>query len=156
MKKLSLLAFSCLTLLHCTVSSEPDFLKLDDYKIITLNKKEIKLGTNAYFFNPNDVGCEVVKTEVKLLVNGLYVSTINQSNIISLDADIEFIMPMKVTVPIEKISKDKGGILGGLLSTLLNQNISIKYDGIVRLRKAGIEFDIEIIKEEMLKEFKRN
>jgi pyrimidine deaminase RibD-like protein len=38
----------------------------------------------------------------------------------------------------------------------LNQNISIKYDGFVRLRKAGIEFDIEIIGEEMLKEFKRN
>lgn len=83
-------------------------------------------------------------------------STINQSNNISIDPDNVFIMPMKVTVPIEKISKNKYGIFGELRSTLVNQNISNEYDGYVLHRKAGIEFEIEIIGVEMLKKFKRN
>ena len=62
---------------------------------------------------------------------------------------------MYVSGPQKKISKDKSGILGGLLSTLIDKNLTITYEGFVRLRKAGIEFDIEIVGEELLKEFKK-
>lgn len=155
MKKILHLLASLIFLSSCTLTSEPDFIKLDDYKIVKLNKKKLELGTRAYFFNPNDVGCEVVSTKVKLLVNGLHVSDVNQSKIIELDADNEFYIPMNVSVPLEKISKDKSGILGGLLSTLIDKNLTITYEGFVRLRKAGIEFDIEIVGEELLKEFKK-
>lgn len=149
--------FTAIILLsNCTVSSEPDFVKMDDYKILKLNRQEVHLGTNAYFFNPNDVGCEVVKTEVKVLVNGLHVSDVNQTKVIELDANNEFYIPMKVSIPLEKISKDKNGILGGLAATLIQKNISVEYDGFVTLRKAGIEFDIEIVGKEMLKDFKKN
>jgi LEA14-like dessication related protein len=155
MKHLTLLLFSLLFLSSCTLTSEPDFVKLNDYKKMQLNKKKLELSTNAYFHNPNDVGCEVVKTEVKLLVNGLHVSDVNQSKVIELDADNEFYIPMNVSIPLEKISKDKSGILGGLITTLVDKNLTISYEGYVRLRKAGIEFDIEIVGEELLKEFKK-
>ncbi|MEN8786217.1 MAG: hypothetical protein ABF264_08440 [Flavobacteriales bacterium] len=69
MKHLTLLLFSLLFLSSCTLTSETDFVKLNNYKKMQLNKKKLELSTNAYFHNPNDVGCEVVKTEVKLLVN---------------------------------------------------------------------------------------
>ena len=155
MKHLILLLFSLLLISSCTLTSEPDFIKLDDYKIVHLNKKKLELNANAYFYNPNDVGCEVIKTEVKLLVNGLEVSEVNQSKTIELEADNEFYIPMNVSIPLEKISKNKSGIFGGLLSTILSQNLVIKYEGFVRLKKAGIEFDIDIIGEELLTDFKK-
>ena len=88
--------FILITLSSCTLTQEPDFVKLDDYKIITLNKNEIKLSADSYFLNPNDVGCEVVKTDIELLVNGLYVSKVNQPNSISLSAGKEFTVPLIV------------------------------------------------------------
>ena len=88
--------FILITLSSFTLTQEPDFVKLDDYKIITLNKNEIKLSADSYFLNPNDVGCEVVKTDIKLLVNGLYVSKVNQPNSISLSAGKEFTVPLIV------------------------------------------------------------
>lgn len=140
---------------HCTFTSEPDFVKLDEYKITGLNKNEIKLSTNAYFHNPNDVGCEVVSTDIDVFVNGLEVSEVTQSKTIQLDAGNEFFIPLSTLIPLEKISKDKKGILGGLLTTLFNKNLKVKYEGIVTLKKMGIEFDIDIEGEEMLKEFKK-
>ena len=82
-------------------------------------------------------------------------SDVNQSKAIELDADNEFYIPMNVSIPLEKIGKDKSGILGGLITTLVDKNLTISYEGYVRLRKAGIEFDIEIVGEELLKEFKK-
>ncbi|MDA9303894.1 LEA type 2 family protein [bacterium] len=113
--------FILITLSSCTLTQEPDFVKLDDYKIITLNKNEIKLSADSYFLNPNDVGCEVVKTDIELLVNGLYVSKVNQPNSISLSAGKEFTVPLIVSVPTSSIIKDKKGILGGVLSGLFKK-----------------------------------
>ena len=87
-----------ITLFSCTLTQEPDFIKLDDYKIITLNKKEVKLGTNAYFKNPNDVGCEVVSTDIEVFVNGLAVSKVNQTASINLESNNEFNIPLTVKV----------------------------------------------------------
>lgn len=113
--------FILITLSSCTLTQEPDFVKLDDYKIITLNKNEIKLSADSYSLNPNDVGCEVVKTDIELLVNGLYVSKVNQPNSISLSAGKEFTVPLIVSVPTSSIIKDKKGILGGVLSGLFKK-----------------------------------
>ncbi|MDB9701977.1 hypothetical protein OAA49_00705 [Flavobacteriales bacterium] len=113
--------FILITLSSCTLTQEPDFVKLDDYKIITLNKNEIKLSADSYFLNPNDVGCEVLKTDIELLVNGLYVSKVNQPNSISLSAGKEFTVPLIVSVPTSSIIKDKKGILGGVLSGLFKK-----------------------------------
>lgn len=154
MKKI-LYLFFCISLIGCTISQEPDFIKIDDFKIITLNKKEIKLGANAFFKNPNDVGCEIVTTDIDVFVNELSVSKVNQSKSISLESDNKFQIPLTVSIPTNKIIKDKAGLFNGLLTTLFNKNISIKYEGIVTLKKAGIEFDIDIIGEEVLKEFKK-
>jgi len=147
--------FILITLSSCTLTQEPDFVKLDDYKIITLNKNEIKLSADSYFLNPNDVGCEVVKTDIELLVNGLYVSKVNQPNSISLSAGKEFTVPLIVSVPTSSILKDKKGILGGVLSGLFNKNIKIKYKGIITLKKAGFEYNVDIEGEEVLKDFKK-
>ena len=125
MKHQTLLLFSLPSLASFTLTSELDFVKLNNYKIMQLNKKKLELSTNDYFHNRNDVGFEVLKTEVKLLVNWLHVSNINQSKVIELDANNEFYIPMNVCIPLEKISKDKFEILGGLFTTLADKNLTI-------------------------------
>ena len=154
MKKFIFL-FLILAITSCTFTTEPDFLKLDDFKVITFNKNEVKLGTNAYFHNPNDVGCEVVSTDIDVFVNGLNVSKVNQVKSIHLESGNEFTIPISVNIPTNKIAKDKGGIFNGMLATLLNKNVAIQYKGTITLKKAGITFDIDIEGEEVLKKFNK-
>lgn len=52
-------------------------------------------------------------------------SNITQSKVIELDANNEFYIPMNVCIPLEKISKDKFEILGGLFTTLADKNLTI-------------------------------
>ena len=143
------------TIASCTLTQEPDFIKLDDYKIITLNKNEIKLSANSYFLNPNDVGCEVAKTDIEVLVNGLSVSKVNQPNSITLLAGKKFTVPLIVSVPTSTIIKDKKGIIGGVINGLFNKNIKITYKGIVTLKKAGLKYNVDVEGEEILKDFKK-
>ena len=154
MKKIIYFLILIITISSCTLTQEPDFINLDDFKIISLNKNEIKLSARAHFKNPNDVGCEVVSTDINVFANELLVSTFNQTKSIGLESDNKFYIPLAVSIPTKKIIKDKSGIFNGLLTTLFNKNFSIKYEGIVTLKKAGIEFDIDIEGEEVLKEFK--
>ncbi len=154
MKKL-LFLFLIITITSCTLTQEPEFIKLDNYKIITFNKNEVKLGTSAYFINPNDVGVELVSTDIDVFVNELNVSKVNQVNSINLTSGNEFTIPLSVNIPTNKIVKDKGGIFNGVLTTLFNKNIKVEYKGIVTLKKAGIKFDIDIEGEEILTEFKK-
>ncbi len=155
MNKLLLGVISLIFIESCSLTSEPDFVKLDEYQITGFNKKEVRLGTNAYFHNPNDVGCEVVNTNIDVFINGLNVSKVTQVKSINLEAGNEFFIPLITSIPLEKISKDRKGLLGGALTTLFNKNLKVKYEGIVTLKKAGIEFDIDIEGEKMLKEFKK-
>ena len=155
MNKLFLSLLSITLLFSCTLTQEPDFVKMDNYQILTINKNDVKLQANAYFKNPNDVGCEVVDTEIKVFVNDLYISDVKQANLIELEAKNEFFVPLKVSIPLNKISKDKSGMLGGMLSVLTNKNVKIKYEGFVTIRKAGIPYDIEVLGEEVIKEFKK-
>lgn len=150
-----LFTFLTIVLVNCTLTQEPDFIKLDNYKIISANKKEIKLGTNAYFHNPNDVGCEIVSTDIDVLINGLFVGKVNQANLIHLSAGNKFDLPLLVSIPSEKIIKDKSGIFSGVLTALMSKNLTVSYEGFVTLKKAGVEFDIDIEGEEVLKEFKK-
>lgn len=154
MKKLIYLLL-IITLTNCTLTQEPDFIKLDNHKIITFNKNEVKLSTDAHFNNPNDVGCEVVSTDIEVFVNELSVSKVKQATSINLESGNDFYIPLTVSIPTNKIIKDKAGIFNGLLNTLFNKNLKVKYEGIITLKKAGIEFDIDIEGEEVLKEFKK-
>jgi len=47
---------------NCTVTEEPEFLGLDNIKVVDSNIKNITLSADAMFMNPNDVG-GTLKTE---------------------------------------------------------------------------------------------
>ncbi|MEN8928220.1 MAG: hypothetical protein ABF242_10080 [Flavobacteriales bacterium] len=152
---IKLFAVLAIFLASCTLTAEPEFVKLDEFKLISVTKKNLTLGTKAFFFNPNDVGCEVVSTAIDVYINEIKTGAVGQEKIALVASGKDFFVPLTVSIPMEKIAKNKGGILGGLLKTLLNKNIAVKYDGIITLKKAGITFDIEIEGEEILKEFKK-
>ena len=126
MKKLIYFLILIIAISSCTLTQEPDFINLDEFKIISLNKNEIKLSASAHFKNPNDVGCEVVSTDINVFANELLVSTVNQTKSISLESDNKFYIPLAVSIPTKKIIKDKSGFFNGLLTTLFNKNFSIK------------------------------
>jgi len=149
-QKLTLLVL-ILSLISCKITNEPEFKSIDNYKILKITNQEVKIGSDANFHNPNDVGCKVVTTNITVFVNDIEVGKVNQNKSIDLEANNDFKIPLVVQFPFSKISKDQKGLLNGLINVLISKDIKVKYKGFVTLKKAGISFDIDIEGEEKIK-----
>ena len=148
-----LLFFFGITLLitSCSVKKKPVFLKVDDVKLISLRADTLRLGANAYFENPNDIGGKISTDEIKVLVNGTQLAQVSSEEF-KVPANKEFSIPLKVVIPTKKVfENNKNGILGGLLSSLLNQNLKVQFKGDLKYKILGFSKVYPIDKTEEMK-----
>jgi LEA14-like dessication related protein len=128
----------------CTVSEAPEFLELTNFKAKIVNVNKIQVHADAKFFNPNDVGCELIGTDISVFANGVDVGKVNQTKIIAIDNNSDFILPTSISFSPKEVFKKNGGLLNGALSALTSKEVDIQYLGSITLRKAGIPFQISI------------
>lgn len=137
MKKLLTIFISILLLTSCSINKKPIFLKVDDVKILSLKTDTVRLQASAYFKNENDIGGKISTDEIKVLVNGTQVAQVSSEEF-KVPANKEFSVPLKVVIPTKRVfENNKGDILGGLLSTVLNNSIKIQFKGDIRYKVLG-------------------
>lgn len=146
MKKIILLVSIVLVAVSCTVSSEPEFVKMENIYPKSVSLLKVQLVSDAIFFNPNDVGCELVATDIDVLVNGNEVGKATQAKNVEISSQGEFTIPLEVSFSPMKIIEDKENILNSSLPNLLSKKVEVSYKGTVTLKKAGISFDIPVDK----------
>lgn len=116
-------------LASCSVKKKPIFLKVDDIKLISVSSDTIKLGANAFFENPNDVGGKISTDKIKVLVNEIEVAQVF-SDEFKVPARKEFAIPLNVVVPTKQLfENNKNGILGGILNSILNKKLNVHFKG---------------------------
>jgi hypothetical protein len=137
----------------CSVKKIPVFLKLDDVKIINIASDTIRLGVNAYFNNPNDVGGKIFTDDIKVLVNEVEVAQVT-SDVFKIPARKDFTIPLKVAIPTKRVfENNKNGILGGLLNSILNKSVKVQFKGTLQYVFLGFkkEFIVDKIEEIYIK-----
>lgn len=132
----------------CQITEEPEFLSIGESKIISLNKDIVEISSYAHFFNPNDIGCDIIATNIEVDINGIDVGDVNQAGAIELEANQNFAVPLSIKFPPSAFIKDKLGLLNIALGTITNKMIEVQYEGTVTLSKLGAEFEIEVEGEE--------
>lgn len=128
----------------CTVSEAPEFQEINNFKVSFLSIDQIQVTADTKFHNPNDIGCELVKTDIDVITNGINVGKVSQTEIISIDNNSDFIIPTSISFSPKDVFKKDGGILNGALNAFTSKEIEIQYIGSVTLRKAGVPFEIEV------------
>jgi len=137
-KELILLCF-LVTFFSCSVKKAPVFLKVDDIKIVTVASDTIRLGANVYFNNPNNVGGKIFIDDIKVLVNGEEVAQVS-SDIFKIPANTDFVIPMKVAIPIKRIfDTNKKGSLAGLLNSIFNKSVNVQFRGTLNYSFLGFK-----------------
>ena len=151
MKRIAYFVTIILIITSCSVKKKPIFLKVDDVKLISLRADTLHLGANAYFENPNDIGGKISTDEIKVLVNGTQLAQVSSEEF-KVPANKEFSIPLKVVIPTKKVfENNKNGILGGLLSSLLNQNLKVQFKGDLKYKVLGFSKVYPIDKTEEIK-----
>lgn len=150
MKKLLLLTV-LISFASCSVSKSPEWVRMDSLKAESFSFAQITLVSDAVFYNPNDIGCTLVDSDIKVFVNGVEVGTAKQNKEVKAVSKGEFIVPLTVNFSPKKLIKSNADLLNGTLSKILKEGVEVNYIGTFSLKKSGIPFTIPIEYEDNLK-----
>ena len=151
MKNLIYFILTCFFLMNCTVRKKPTFIKIDDIKFISLKLDTVRLQAKAYFKNENDIGGKLSTDEIKVIVNGEQVAQVSSEEF-KVPANKEFSIPLNVAVPASKVfNNKKGGLLEGLLNSLINNDLKVQFKGDIKYRVLGVSNTYSIDKTEEVK-----
>lgn len=121
----------------CSVKKKPIFIKVDDVKVVSVKVDTIRLVANAYFKNENVVGGKIATDEIKVIVNGTEMAKVSSEEF-KVPANKEFAVPLNVMIPTKKVfENNKGGILGGLLNSVLNKSVKVQFKGDIKYKVLG-------------------
>ena len=69
LKRLIILSTIMMVFLSCAVKEKPEFIKVENIKVLESTSTYVTLTADALFLNPNDIGGELKTDGIKVLVN---------------------------------------------------------------------------------------
>ena len=151
MKNILYLLVISVFLLNCSVKKKPIFIKVDEIQFLSLRSDTIRLQANAFFKNENDIGGKLSTDEIKVIINGAEVAQVS-SDEFKVPANKEFSIPLNVVIPANKVfENNKGGILGGIISSLLNKKVDVQFKGVIKYKVLGFSNTYDIDKTQEVK-----
>jgi len=148
MKKLIILLTVTMTLLSCKVKEKPEFLRVDNIKVLESTSEYLTLTADAYFMNPNDIGGELKSDGIKVFVNDNEMATVSTESF-KVPTKKEFSIPLKANIPADSIFSGKN--IGGLIGSLFSQNLKVQYKGDIKYKVLGFSYTYEVDKTEDVK-----
>ena len=113
---------------------EPKSLEFRDFKNLSLDKIGFDASTlkvDLIYYNPNNFGLELSRTDFDLYIDSTYLGHSNQNVQVAIPKRGEFTLPLVVDLDMKNLLKN--GMMG-----LFNRELSIRIVGKVRLGKAGV------------------
>lgn len=78
----------------CSKPSAPSFENLENLKIVSANKTKIVMSGKAIYNNPNNISGTLTHSNVKIIVNGVEVTEIDQNQSIEVPKSSDFTVPV--------------------------------------------------------------
>lgn len=132
----------------CTVNKKPEFIGVENIKVLESTSKYITLTADAFFVNPNDIGGELQTDEIKVIVNNNEMSTVS-TELFQVPAKKEFSIPLKANIPTDSLFSNKS--IGGLIGSLFSKKVKVQYKGDIKYKVFGFSYTYTVDKTEDIK-----
>lgn len=129
MKRFTILSTICILIFGCSVSEQPQFIGIENIKVLEYTSKYVTFTADALFINPNFIGGSLKTDEIKVFVNDNEMATVSTESF-DVPAKKEFTIPLKTHVPTDSLYSNKN--LSGLLGSLFNKKIKVHYKGDIK------------------------
>lgn len=133
---------------NCTVREKPQFIGIDNFKVLDSNIESITISADAEFSNPNDLGGTLQTDALKVFVNDKEIATFSSKEFEVPSRD-RFTIPLTVSVATDSIINQSN--LSGLLGSLLSKKIKVKYKGDIKYKILGYASTYKVDKTEDVK-----
>lgn len=148
MKKLIILSTICVAFISCSVNEKPQFIGVENIKVLESTSKYVAFTADALFINPNDIGGELQTDEIKVFVNNNEMASVSAESF-KVPAKKEFTIPLKTKVPTDSIFSNKS--IGGLIGSLFSKKVKVQYIGDITYKALGFSYTYNIYKTEDVK-----
>jgi len=144
MKQLTLL-FIFSIFISCKFTEKPEFTEMTNFNVSQKGFTKMNVSADAVFFNPNDIGYELVETNIDVFVNGQSVGKATQSNRVDILAKENFAIPLNVDLSLSDLNIDIKGLFKNITGSVIDQKINLEFKGDVTLKKAGVPFTVPMV-----------
>ncbi|MDG1729071.1 MAG: hypothetical protein P8K68_12815 [Algibacter sp.] len=134
MKKLIILSTICSLFMSCSINEKPQFIAIENIKVLESTSKYITFSADAHFINPNDISGELQTDEIKVFVNNNEMASVSTESF-QVPAKKEFSIPLKTNIPTDSIFSNKS--IGGLIGSLFSKKVKVQYKGEIKYKVLG-------------------
>lgn len=121
-------------LFNCSINEQPEFLGLENIKVLDSNIKNITISADAHFINPNNLGGRLKTDNLKVYINDSEVAKF-VSKEFEVPKKKDFKIPLTVSIATDSIIDKKS--IGGLLGSLISQKLEVQYKGEIKYKVLG-------------------
>ncbi|MBT8327850.1 MAG: hypothetical protein KJP21_09005 [Bacteroidia bacterium] len=128
----------------CSGPSSPSFETLEELKVVSASADKVVLEGKAVYHNPNNITGMLTKTEMKIFINDVEVTEINQNHSIAVPKASDFKVPVSFQFNPKKLREENKGFLRNALKTFLNKKMEVHYKGFVTIEVLRMSFDVPV------------
>ena len=123
--------FGLLFLVGCAEIKDPEFRRIEDFRLKNLGLQDAAIGFSVTYFNPNNFGVAVREAAADIYLDTIYLGKFVQDSAISVGKNSEFSLPLSGNVALQKVLKLN-------LQELSQKEVLLRANGNVKVGKAGI------------------
>lgn len=134
--------------MSCSVNEKPQFIGIQNIKVLESTSKYITFTADALFINPNDIRGELQTDEIKVFVNDNELASVSTESF-DVPANTEFSIPLKTNIPTDSLFSNKS--IGGLIGSLFSKKVKVQYKGDIKYKVFGFSHSYSIDQTEDVK-----
>lgn len=123
--------FALVFLVSCTKIKEPEFRRVDNFRLKSFGLQQATIAFNVTYFNPNHFGVTVKEAEADVYLDSVYLGKFAQDSTIGVGKNAEFSVPLSGSVSLQTV-------LNLNFQDLAQKEVFIRANGNVKVGKAGI------------------
>ena len=121
----------------CRTPKDLEFREFNGVKLDKLGFSASSLSVNLVYYNPNNFGLELNRTELDIFVDSVYLGHSSQVLQVPIPKRDVFTIPLRIDLDMKNLLKNS-------LITLFNKEVAIRTVGNVKVGKAGIYKNVKV------------
>ena len=130
-KKYLIFSFVIMALLSCSSPKALEYKTYHNFSINSLGYNKSSISLDLEYFNPNNFGMQLRKTDLDIFVNGNLLGHTSLDTLISIPRRDTFSIPIKFDVDMQNAFKNAW-------NTLLGKDVLIRLSGKVKVGKGNV------------------
>lgn len=123
--------FSMLVITGCSSVKDPEFRRVENFKVKDFGLQDVTVGFQVTYFNPNKFGVTVKDAVADIYMDSVYMGKFTQDNLVEVGSNSNFSIPLSGKLTL-------GTALKMDLQNIGSRKIYLKADGSVKVGKAGV------------------